>query len=337
MVVFLYNVPESNHISDNSTQSDVFANFETERSIAGLLDHFRRYVPDITGLNVNKPDWLDRLHGQKVFNYTYAFGLLSASTRPTFALESRRVDYIGAQPLGIYLSANKPHCSNLMAGLGFLCPQQHIICQPLSRIEAEYISRMFGSIGHLVLKPAYEESSVGLALVQNSPDNIRWAVVDLYDRLPGVQILQQYISGSDVTVPIIGRRSPHCLPAVVLSHEVTTIEPFVFDAKLKATKSALHYAPTSTWPDELRAELYRIAEAAFRFTDQRDYSRVDCRVTPDGRCYFIEVNANPQLGLGKASFAVSAGVAGLEVGQVFRAIVQADTGEMGLSPMASGL
>jgi len=330
-------VPESRYTGDDSAQSDIFANFETEQSVAGLLNHFRRYVPEITGLNVNEPDWLEQLRGQRVFNYTYAFGLLSESTWPTFALESRRVDYIGAQPSGIYLSANKPHCSKLMTSLGFLCPQQHIICQPLSEVEAAHLSRLFGSSDHLVLKPAYEESSVGLVLVPNSPEDIRSTVLDLYDRLPGVQILQEYIDGSDVTIPIVGRQNPRCLPAVVLSHERATTEPFVFDAKLKATKSSVHYAPTTTWPDDLRAELYRMAEAAFRFTDQRDYSRVDCRVTPDGRCYFIEVNANPQLGLDKASFAVSAGVAGLEVGQVFRAIVQAGVGERGLSPMAAGL
>jgi D-alanine-D-alanine ligase len=336
VVVFLYTVPGARTIDDPSEPSDIHANFESEESIGRLLDHFREYVPEIVGTNIHEPGWIDKIDGRKVFNYTYGFGLLSESVWPTMALEGHRVTYFGARPSGIYLSSNKPHCSEIMMSLGFRCPRQKIVCKPLSLEEAQNITAWFDASEHLVLKPAYEESSVGLALVPNSPAEVCSAVTLLYETLPGPQVLQEYIDGVDVTVPIIGRKSPRCLPAVALVRDIPSTDPFVFDAGLKATKSSVHYEETSEWPDQIRSELYRMAVAAYLATEQRDYSRLDCRVTPDGRCYFIEVNANPQIGLGKASFAVSAGIAGIDVGEVFRSIVDDNVARLPPSPMVSG-
>jgi hypothetical protein len=58
----------------------------------------------------------------------------------------------------------------------------------------------------------------------------------------------------------------------------------------------------------------------------------------DGRCNFLEVNANPQLGLGPASFAVSAASAasaasaGLTLAQVVRMIVEDEAPPWGEVP-----
>lgn len=80
-----------------------------------------------------------------------------------------------------------------------------------------------------------------------------------------------------------------------------------------------------------------MAVTAFRITGQRDYARLDCRVRPDGRCFFLEINTNPQLALGKASFAVSAAAAGMELGEVFRSIVDDEMPPWGPMPLAARL
>lgn len=156
-------------------------------------------------------------------------------------LEALRADYLGAPPEGLFLSANKPHVSELMSSLGFLCPGQHVVCEPLSRTAAEVICRKLEGCEHVVLKPAYEESSLGLNLVPNDPAALVSAVAMLYDFLPGTLLIQEYIDGLDVTVPVVGRTVPGCLPAVALQHNEPRKRPFVFTAELKATKASLHY------------------------------------------------------------------------------------------------
>ncbi len=322
MTVLLYHVPRTELHDTGSIEYEVERNFETEESSTALADHTRRFLPGLTTLNAADEDWAARLDGRRVLNYTYAFGLLETSVRPTLRLEAAGADYLGARPAGLYLSANKPHVSDLMSSLGFSCPRHRIVCGPLSSRAAERISGQLEPAEYLVLKPAYEESSIGLSLVPNEPEAVRSAVDGLRRRLPCVAMLQEYVDGLDVTVPVIGRSAPRCLPAVVLERDTAEPGPAVLDAATKATKAAVRYASTADWDAQLKAVIHAMAFAATGAAGLRDYSRLDCRVTPAGRCFFLEINANPQLGLDKASFAVSAGVLGREVGEVVRAIVR---------------
>lgn len=336
-VIFLYNVlPRHTKIS-RKNDVDIIANFETINTIQPLIEHLQTHVPDLSELSISTDGWKERIRGEKVFNYTYAFGLLNESAHPTFVLEASSAEYYGATPAGIYLSANKPHSARLMSSLGFLCPRQRIVSRPPSGSEAEEICGYFKKSEYLVLKPAYEESSVGLRLLVNDPRDVRSSVASLYRWMPGVYIIQEYIDGIDVTVPVIGRSAGRCLPAVALQHEEESSEPFIFDATLKASKAGLHYAPIDDWPRDQRETIYDMALSAFSITEQRDYSRLDCRVSPDGRCWFLEMNANPQLSLGKGSFAVSSGAVGLAVGQVVNSIINDQMPEYGTTPLEIGL
>ena len=316
---FVYDVPDAAHRHGPHAE-ELYANFESEETIAALLDHARPYV-DLEAVNIRSGNWVEKVGGGPVFNYTYGFGLLEESIHTTLTLESLGVDYRGAPPLGIYLSANKPYCSALLRGAGFECPRERLICLPFTMTMAENACRYFGEVAHLITKPAYEESSVGLVLCHNEPHAL-WAVVNaLQASLAPTIVIQEYVEGFDVTVPIIGQAKPLLLPALVLQRDDDT-EPFVFSAAAKATKHSVHYEPLSDWWPEAEEMIRRMARTAFALTRQRDYSRVDARLTRDGRCVFLEINANPQLGLGKASFAVAARAAGLELGQIMAAIMR---------------
>jgi D-alanine-D-alanine ligase len=336
-VIFLYNVLRRGTRVSRKNDIDIIANFETRSTIDPLIEHLQLHVPGLSGLNIATDGWEERVHGEKVFNYTYGFGLLKDSAYPTFILEAASAEYYGATPSGIYLSANKPHAAELMSSLGFLCPRQRIVSRPPSSSEAAEICSYFKKSEYLVLKPAYEESSVGLRLLVNDPDDVRSSVASLYRWRPGVFVIQEYVDGVDVTVPVVGRSDGHCLPAVALQHEAESSEPFIFDAVLKASKPRLHYAPIGDWPREQRETLYDMALNAFAITEQRDYARLDCRVSPDGRCWFLEMNANPQLSLGKGSIAVSADAIGLAVGEVVQSIINDQSPDYGASPLEIGL
>ena len=71
----------------------------------------------------------------------------------------------------------------------------------------------------------------------------------------------------------------------------------------------------------MTAEIYRMAEAGFVLTSQRDYARMDCRVDSEGRCWFLEVTPNPEVRPGKGSFAVAARAAGTTFAEVMALVV----------------
>ena len=335
MPVLLYDVPTTTPYSQRLIDLGIVANYETLATIKRLLDHIGRYLPDTRGVNAAEADWFQQIAADRVLNYTYGFGLLRDSVWPTLMLEAMGADYVGAQPDGLYLSANKPHMAALVAASGFDVPTECLIARDVTGHRAEDISKYFAA-EWLVIKPAYEESSLGLSVVQNEPAEIVSAVASLRKAVKGVLLAQEYIDGLDVTVPVIGRGSPSCLPAVVLQHDVKQTAPFVLDAERKATKSHVQYQSMATWSIDIRRQLYDMALTAFRLAHLRDYARLDCRITDAGQCYFLEINANPQLGLEKASFAVSAAQIGMEIGQVIRQMVSYEDLPYGPTPLGLG-
>lgn len=259
---------------------------------------------------------------QPVFNYTYAFGMLAQSILPCYHLEARGHRSYGASPLGIWLSAQKHYARALMHAAGYAVPNERLLVGEISRAEAEVLCRSFEPVSWLVLKPACEESSIALRLLACEPESIYQTVNTIYASLCAPLLLQEYIAGEDVTVPLIGRQAPGPLPAVVLKRERPEQEtPFVFAAGAKATKDGLHYESMQGYPHAIRQSVYAMAQQAFELTQQRDYARLDLRLTPEGVCTFLEMNANPQLGLDKASFAVSARALDLELCDVFEMII----------------
>lgn len=320
MTVLLFDVPHTMSYPDVLVGLGISQNYETPATIATLIAHLQKYIPDIRGINIADTDWIRQVRLGRVLNYTYGFGLFRDSVQPSIILEAMGSDYLGATPAGLFLSANKPHMSQLMAALGFRVPAERLVAVDLTATNAEAISAYF-PCDMLVVKPAYEESSLGIALIPNEPEAIRRSSSALLAAVDGPVLVQEYVEGTDVTVPVVGRNRPACLPAVALMHDRSREGPFIFDAALKASKAEVHYEEIGSWPADIRNEVYNMALSACRMAGLRDYSRLDCRVDDAGRCYFLEINANPQLGLGKASFAVSAASTGFAVGEIVRQIL----------------
>jgi D-alanine-D-alanine ligase len=301
---------------------EVAGNFESKEDLELLRAEFEIGCGPVRIVNTAIPGWSDHLAGDGIiFNYTFGFELMEKGIQPTYLLESGGFDYRGATPIGVMLSANKPHASQLMAASGFSCPASILLPPNRPLDDPDLLAPLAGS-DLVVLKPAYEEASVGLRLLPNDIGEIAKAVLDLRPHIPGPVLLQQYIHGVDVTVPVIGYGQPHCLPALALHRlnaEPTT--PFVFDAVLKRTKSGLEYRLAENWDPTVLAEIYAMAEAGFTLTAQRDYARLDCRVDSEGRCWFLEMTANPEVRPGKASFAVAARASNTTFADVLSLIV----------------
>ena len=318
MLTFLCFVPDE---PPEGTFSEVAGNFESKNDLELLRTEFEVGCGPVRVVNTAYPGWSDHLAGGIIFNYTFGFELMEKGIQPTYLLESGGFDYRGATPIGVMLSANKPHASQLMAASGFSCPASVLLPPQRPLDDPDLLAPLAGS-ELVALKPAYEEASVGLRLLPNDITEVAKAVLNLRPHIPGPFLLQQYIHGIDVTVPMIGCGQPHCLPALALHRlEADLTAPFVFDAVQKRTKTGLEYRPVDNWDPAVTAEIYAMAEAGFTLTSQRDYARLDCRVDAQGRCWFLEITANPEVRPGKASFAVSARTAGTTFADVLSMIV----------------
>lgn len=133
----------------------------------------------------------------------------------------------------------------------------------------------------VAVKPRADGSSVGLTCPCGEAE---WAgAIDKAGKLGEGVIVEEYIPGKEWTVGIVGDRP---LPVIEIAPKGG-----VYDYGSKYTKGATEYTPLDD--TSLTRKCQEIAMSAFRAIGARGLSRVDFRVTPDGRCLALEVNTVP--------------------------------------------
>lgn len=166
----------------------------------------------------------------------------------------------------------------------------------------------------LFVKPAGNGSSFGITRVTD-PSMLPDAVA-----LAGSQgdtiLVEQCITGTEITVPVLGNRDAQALPIV----EVVTGAEF-YDIKVKYEPSELHHVI----PARLSEEAYRLAQEyavrAHNALGCKGVSRSDFIVTNEGVPYILETNTIP--GMTETSLLPdSARHAGIEFPQLCRKIVE---------------
>ena len=131
-----------------------------------------------------------------------------------------------------------------------------------------------------VVKPAAQGSSVGVSIVRTVSDVL--AAVREVRRWGSRFLIEQYIAGREVTVPVID----DCVfPAVEI---LPSVEWYNYFAKYQDHSTGYRVAP----PD-LPAELYEIVRAACRVCGVTAISRTDLRIDGTGRCCILEINTIP--------------------------------------------
>jgi D-alanine-D-alanine ligase len=116
---------------------------------------------------------------------------------------------------------------------------------------------------------------------------------------------------------MLGERRPKVLPimeVVFIGDDPTPV--YDFQAKLATGSSVRYEVPAKLEPAEQR-ELERAARAVFSALGCRDVARVDFRMDPQGRIYFLECNPLPGLTPGWSDLVLIAEAGGIE----YRALI----------------
>ncbi len=138
----------------------------------------------------------------------------------------------------------------------------------------------------VVVKPPRDGSSVGISKV-TEPGQWAAALKAARDVDPqGEVLVEAYIPGREWTVGVVGDRA---LPVV----EILAPDGWYGYAE-KYTKGMTHYVfPESVEDAPLVAQCQILALLAFQAVGCRGMSRIDFRVTPEGRPYVLEINTIP--------------------------------------------
>ena len=138
----------------------------------------------------------------------------------------------------------------------------------------------------LMVKPNAQGSTIGMSIVREASE--MESAVKLAYQNDDTVLVEQFITGTEITVPILGNDVLEVLPIV----EIVPAKGF-YDYEAKYTAGATDEIVPARIADSVAAEARRIAKICHQTLGCRGMSRTDMIVTARNEIYTLEVNTIP--------------------------------------------
>jgi D-alanine-D-alanine ligase len=172
----------------------------------------------------------------------------------------------------------------------------------------------------LLVKPVAEGTSKGVTKKSIVRDELELREVarEMIGKYRQAALAEEYICGREFTVGMLGERRPRVLPPmeVVFLDKTDPTPIYSFEMKQDWNDQIRYEVPARLSERELD-RLEKAARECFAALGCRDVARVDFRMDPEGRIYFIESNPLPGLAPGWSDLVLIAQAAGIE----YRALI----------------
>ncbi|HUP63082.1 MAG TPA: D-alanine--D-alanine ligase [Thermoanaerobaculia bacterium] len=227
-------------------------------------------------------------------------------------LELMQVPYTGCHPRGLMLARDKALSKKLLAYHHLTVPKFAVY--PRGR----RVQRPRGLEFPLIVKSQVHEASLGIsqASIVDSDEKLRERVAFIHQRNPSDAIAEQYVDGREFYVGILGNVRLMVLPVWELLFEnlppgaVPIATAHVKHNTEYQKRRGIYQQHAENVPDTLREHIVKTSRRIARILDLDGYNRIDYRLGPDGKLYFLEANPNPDIAKSEelASSADEAGI-----------------------------
>jgi D-alanine-D-alanine ligase len=299
-IVVLYN---TDYDEEQAKQTpDLTSVRDSAKAIASAL-HESGYTVELTGVHgVEVYSVLDRIRVNRpdlLFNLCESMDNDSRN-EPTFAglLDLMKIPYTGADLLALASCLHKHRTKEILDAHGVPTPPYRIL-----RTEAD-LEAATGLDFPWFVKLGHEDASLGIteANVVRSHADLVARTRELWAEFHEPVLAERFIDGREVNVTVFGSRAN---TQVLPLHEIDfgampSDRPRIVSFAAKWDERHVDYAGTKPVPlrnitPDVVANIERVAQAAYRAVDLRDYGRVDIRVDAGGIPWVIDVNPNPDI------------------------------------------
>ncbi|HET9066296.1 MAG TPA: D-alanine--D-alanine ligase [Gemmatimonadales bacterium] len=192
--------------------------------------------------------------------------------------------YTGAGALASALAMDKDLAKRLFQSAGIaVAPWEMVVPHRGIGIDLDPVEVGQRLGWPLVVKPSKQGSTVGLSVVRD-PSGLAVAIQEAL-RHDDEVVVETFIPGRELTVGILGEEAL-AVGEIIPSHEL-------FDYECKYTPGMSQELFPADLDPSVAREVQRLGVAAHRALKATGYSRVDFRLTPEGRLFCLEVNTLP--------------------------------------------
>jgi D-alanine-D-alanine ligase len=306
-VGFTFNVKR---ISPTSAEGDdTEAEYDSPKTLQAIREAIASYGHEVIDLEATAelPQRLSSTPVDLVFNIAEGFKGRNREAQVPAILELLDIPYTGSDPAALSVALDKAMAKKMVRAHDVLTPDFVLMSSGRERLPREMRFPV-------IVKPVAEGSSKGVlskSVVQSEAE-LRELARELSARYRQPALVESYITGREFTVGMLGERRPKVLPimeVVFIGDDPTPV--YDFEAKLATGNRVRYEVPAKLEPAEQR-ELERAARAVFSALGCRDVARVDFRMDPHGKVYFLECNPLPGLTPGWSDLVLIAEAGGLE-------------------------
>ena len=294
-----------------------YDSLETVDAIAKAIEAQHHSVVKLGGGR----EFLSNVMGQRVdlvFNIAEGLGnYRSREAQVPSVLEMLGVPYSGSDPLCLAVSLEKPLAKRLVSFSGVATPRWQVVGDTRQLKEVEWGQFPLPAFA----KPAHEGSSKGIRItsrLENSPQIVE-AVTGLLEYYQQPVMVEEFISGEEVTVGVIGNSPPKVVGIMRVVPQKKT-DYFVYSLEVKRDwESLLTYECPALLGKGVLQDIADSSLKAYEALGCRDFARMDFRISPDGTPYFLEINPLPGLNPKSGDLPIMAG----KMGWTYEALISA--------------
>lgn len=222
-------------------------------------------------------------------------------------LEYLHIPFTGSGVQASALAMDKLRTKQLWRGVGLPTPDFAVL-----HGQNDWQKVLANLGGEVMVKPAHEGSSIGMARVKTARDlEVAYSTAAHYD---GSVIAERLIIGSEFTVAILNGEA---LPSIELQTDHT-----FYDYNAKYIASDTRYICPSSLTAEKEQELQALALAAFSSVGCEGWGRVDVMADQELNFYLLEVNTAPGM-TSHSLLPMAAKARGLSFSELVLTILQA--------------
>ncbi len=226
-----------------------------------------------------------------VFNICEGFEGRNRESQVPMLLELKKIPYVGSDALTLGVTLDKIAAKKMFVADGVPTPR-------FFNASAHDDLEKLNTIGFpLIVKARYEGTSKGLSDDSRVVDmeGLKKKVAQINKIYHQPALVEEFISGTEFTVAVIGNENPEAMPVAQVSIQGSTELGDKFFTYARVLDEDLRYVCPAKISKEMTQKLQDIAVKAYKSVDCWDFGRVDFRVDSNGNPYVLEINPLPSL------------------------------------------